>query len=55
VKKTYQISKESNSIFYIKGEHQFDEIIMHSGLTNFEEKSAEIISQNGGDILEIGF
>jgi spermidine synthase len=28
---------------------------MHSGLTNFEHKSVDIITQNGGDVLEIGF
>lgn len=54
-KKNCQITQTVSALFYLKENNEVYEMIMHSGLTNFEEKSAEIVSQNGGDILEIGF
>lgn len=54
-KKHCQITQTASALFYLKENNEVYEMIMHSGLTNFEEKSAEIVSQNGGDILEIGF
>jgi spermidine synthase len=39
----------------LKEIEEIPEMIMHRGLTNFAQKSAEIITQNGGNILEIGF
>ena len=32
-----------------------DNIIMHSDVTLYSESAADIISENGGNILEIGF
>jgi spermidine synthase len=55
LKKTYRILEKPNSLFYLKGDLEIPEMVMHVGLSQFEEKSAEIITQNGGDILEIGF
>lgn len=55
MKKTYKILEKTNSLFYLKGDLEIPEIVMHVGLSQFEEKSSEIITQNGGDILEIGF
>ena len=55
MKKTYRILEKPNSLFYLKGDLEIPEMVMHTGLSQFEEKSVEIITQNGGDILEIGF
>lgn len=55
MKKTYRILEKPNSLFYLKGDLEIPEMVMHMGLSQFEEKSVEIITQNGGDILEIGF
>jgi spermidine synthase len=55
LKKTYRILEKPNSLFYLKGDLEIPEMVMHTGLSQFEEKSVEIITQNGGDILEIGF
>jgi spermidine synthase len=55
LKKTYRILEKPNSLFYLKGDLEIPEMVMHMGLSQFEEKSVEIITQNGGDILEIGF
>lgn len=55
MKKTHRILEKTNSLFYLKGDLEIPEMIMHTGLSEFEKKSAEIITQNGGDILEIGF
>ena len=32
-----------------------DMIVMHSDVTLYEEAAADIVSENGGNILEIGF
>lgn len=54
-KKECKILQNPNSLFYLRDDDSIYEMIMHVGLRNFEEKSAEIVGQNGGDILEIGF
>jgi spermidine synthase len=55
LKKNYQIIQTQNSLFYSKDRIEKSELIMHVGLTNFEQKSVDIITQSGGNILEVGF
>lgn len=54
-RKNSQVLKTPSSLYYLRENGEIYEMIMHIGLRNFEEKSVEIVSQNGGNILEIGF
>lgn len=54
-KKYNQVNIEQNAIYYTKDGNSHWDLVMHRALQPLEEKFAEIVSQNGGDILEIGF
>lgn len=54
-RKNCQVLKTPSALYYMRENGEIYEMVMHVGLTNFEEKSVEVVSQNGGDILEIGF
>jgi spermidine synthase len=54
-KKYNQVNIEQNAIYYTKDGNNRWDLLMHKALQLLEEKFAETVSQNGGDILEIGF
>jgi len=54
-KKNNIVNIEPNSIHYTKNDNQYFMSVCHIGFKNLEEKHAEIVSQNGGHILEVGF
>lgn len=54
-KKINVVNITSNSIYYTKPNNPNYQLLAHIGFKNLEEKHAEVISQNGGHILEIGF
>ena len=53
--KNNQVNYTANCIFYTSGSNLTYIPFAHKGFKNLEEKHAEIVSQNGGHILEIGF
>lgn len=54
-RKHNEVNIESGSIYYTTPDNARFMPLMHEGFKNLEEKSAEIVSQNGGHILEVGF
>ena len=54
-KKNNVVNIESNSIHYTRDTNQHYLPLAHIGFKHLEERHAEIVSQNGGHILEIGF
>lgn len=54
-KKTCQISETSSALYYLRDNGEIYEMVMHIGLTNFEEKCVEVLVQNSPKVLEIGF
>ncbi len=54
-KKNNVVNIEPNSIHYTKNDNQYFMTLAHIGFKNLEERHAEIVSQNGGHILEVGF
>ena len=54
-KKNNVVNITSNSIYYTKPNGSNYQILAHIGFKNLEEKHAEVVAQNGGNILEIGF
>lgn len=54
-KKNNIVNIEANCIHYTKGTNQYYIPLAHIGFKNLEEKHAEIVSQNGGHVLEVGF
>ena len=53
--KNNQVNYTINCIFYTSGSNLSYMPLAHKGFKNLEEKHAEVVSQNGGHILEIGF
>ena len=53
--KNNQVNYTTNCIFYTSGSNLTYIPLAHKGFKNLEEKHAEIVSQNGGHILEVGF
>jgi hypothetical protein len=53
--KNNQVNYTTNCIFYTNGDNLTYMPFAHTGFKNLEEKHAEIVSQNGGHILEVGF
>jgi predicted O-methyltransferase YrrM len=53
----HQVVKYKNMAIIINTDsiYKDDNIIMHSDVTLYSESAADIISENGGNILEIGF
>lgn len=54
-KKNNIVNLEPNCFFYTSETNPRYIPICHKGFKNLEEKHAEVVSQNGGDILEVGF
>jgi hypothetical protein len=54
-KKTNIVNITSNTIYYTTPSGSNHQIICHIGFKNLEERHAEVVSQNGGNILEVGF
>ena len=54
-KKNNIVNIEPNCIFYTTGSNMHFNPIAHIGFKNLEERHAEIVAQNGGNILEVGF
>ena len=53
--KNNQVNYTTNCIFYTSGSNLTYIPFAHKGFKNLEEKHADVVSQNGGHILEIGF
>jgi hypothetical protein len=49
------INYTDKGMFYTSGSNLTYMLLTHTGLKPLEEKSAEVVSQNGGHILEVGF
>jgi len=54
-KKFNVVNITPNSIHYTKPDGSNSQLLAHIGFKNLEERHAEVVSQNGGHILEVGF
>lgn len=54
-RKTNVVNIDSSSIHYTRSDGSNFKLLAHIGFKNLEERHAEIVSQNGGHILEVGF
>jgi predicted O-methyltransferase YrrM len=54
-KKTNVVNITSSSIHYTRSDGSNLKLLAHIGFKNLEERHAEVVSQNGGHILEVGF
>lgn len=54
-KKTCQILETPSALYYLRDNGDIYEMVMHVALTNFEDKSVEILTENNFNVLEIGY